>query len=108
MLRKMLSKLLPNKQVIIRHSQPVNWTVENGMYWRQVLESPTGAKALLVLHDALISAAYSPDISNEHREGMMDMLSKINGLMSKPQPVTVREEKTDEQKATTIQFEATR
>lgn len=104
----MLSKLLPKPQVIIRHSQPVNWSVENGMYWRQVLESPTGAKALLVLHDALISAAYSPDITNEHRAGMVDMLSKINGLMAKEQPATVKEEKTDEQKATTIQFEATR
>lgn len=104
----MLSKLLPKPQVIIRHSQPVNWTVENGMYWRQVLESPTGAKALLVLHDAIVSAAYATDLSNDHRQGMLDMLGKINALMAPVPPATVKEEKTDEQKATTIQFEATR
>lgn len=108
MLRRMLAKFLPNKQVIIRHSQPIRWTTENGMYWRQVLESPTGSKALLVLHDAVVSAAYASDLSNDHRMGMLDILGKINSMMAPPQPVTVREEKTDEQKATTIQFEATR
>jgi hypothetical protein len=72
--------------VIIRTTEPLTWTIQDGLNWKTFLEGPTGVKLVSLLQDRLIKSAYEcPEDVMTFRQGLMDM---YNYLLSRRAEVT--------------------